>query len=333
MRPDAKLDARVAAFLARHGGTTRPRSITRLCSDLIDVAEATVPVNLEMLASFRNARVTVLDQEQAETIMWDGKHFVIRVRQADTEGRQRFSCAHGIIHTYLHGGRQRPAGGGAAHDSWSPQEEDLCDQGAAELLLPRAAFIAACPSHPDMDDVLRLAEAFDASAEATALRIVTLSATPAAMIVLEPTLKPAELSAHRTPPVGARRCPAFGWHDPVTPRLRVQKSLGHHAPRSYPGTNPSATQHRSPACWPMAPPITSARQASCPAASVYRPACCRYGETASSSTALSRSSSMPTRGSSHGACASPGERGIQLRCRCDAGGAIEITTHYQDHGK
>ena len=194
MRPDAKLDARVAAFLARHGGSDPAQTITRLCSDLIDAAGAIVPVNLEMLASFRNARVAVLDQEQAETIMWDGRHFVIRVRRADNDGRQRFSCAHGIIHIYFMESGSVPRAGGIALDSWSRQEEDLCDQGAAELLLPRAAFIAACPSHPDMDDVLRLAEVFEASAEATALRIVTLSATPAAMIVLEPTLKPAELA-------------------------------------------------------------------------------------------------------------------------------------------
>src|SRR6266581_6835813 len=226
MRPDAKPDARVAAFLARHGADDPVQAITRLCSELLDVAEAAVPVNLEVVASFRNARVTVLDQEQAETITWDGRHFVIRVRQADTKGRQRFSCAHGIIHTFfMEAGGSLPTGG-AVLDSWSRQEEDLCDQGAAELLLPRAAFIADCPSHPDMDDVLRLAEAFEASAEATALRIVTLSAIPAAMIVLEPSLKPAELTriARRQ---SEQTLPGFRLADPITPRLRVQKSLGH----------------------------------------------------------------------------------------------------------
>jgi Zn-dependent peptidase ImmA (M78 family) len=229
MRPDAKSDARVAAFLARHGADDPVRTIARLCSEILDVAEATVPVNLEVVASLRNARVTVLDQEQAETIMWDGRHFVIRVRRADTKGRQRFSCAHGIIHTFfMEAGGRLPAGG-AVLDSWSPQEEDLCDQGAAELLLPRAAFIAACPPHPDMDDVLSLAAAFDASAEATALRVVTLSAVPAAMTVLEPSLKPAELTR-----IARRKSqptlPGFPPEAPIVPRLRVQKSLGHMLP-------------------------------------------------------------------------------------------------------
>jgi Zn-dependent peptidase ImmA (M78 family) len=229
MRPDAKPDTRVAALLARHRADDPAQTITRLCSDLIDVAGATVPVNLEVLASFRNARVTVLDLEQAETIMWDGRHFVIRVRRADTDGRQRFSCAHGIIHTFfMEAGSSLPTGG-TVLGSWSRQEEDLCDQGAAELLLPRAAFIDACPPRPDMDDVLELAEVFDASAEATALRMVALATVPAAMIVLEPSLKPADLT-HIARRQSQRTLPGLPHEDPIAPRLRVQKSLGHELP-------------------------------------------------------------------------------------------------------
>ena len=65
--------------------------------------------------------------------MWDGRHFVIRARRADNDGRQRFSCAHGIIHIYFMESGSVPRAGGIALDSWSRQEEDLCDQGAAEL--------------------------------------------------------------------------------------------------------------------------------------------------------------------------------------------------------
>ena len=77
-----------------------------------------------------------------------------------------------------------------------------------------------------MDDVLKLAGIFEASAEATALRVVAVSAIPAAMIVLEPSLKPAELTRfarRRSQPA----LPGFPPEDPIAPRLRVQKSLGH----------------------------------------------------------------------------------------------------------
>ena len=76
-----------------------------------------------------------------------------------------------------------------------------------------------------MDDVLKLAGIFEASAEATALRVVAVSAIPAAMIVLEPSLKPAELTRfarRRSQPA----LPGFPPEDPIAPRLRVQKSLG-----------------------------------------------------------------------------------------------------------
>jgi Zn-dependent peptidase ImmA (M78 family) len=229
MRRDAKPDARVAALLARHGTTDPALTITELCGDLIAEAGATVPVNLEVLASFRRARVQILNQEQPETIVWDGQRFVIRVRAEDTEGRQRFSCAHGIVHTFFIEAGTDTSSGRRLLDSRSEHEEDLCDQGAAELLLPRVAFMNACPDLPDMDDVLELARLFNASAEATALRVVTLSTIPSAMVVLEPRLKPAEIrqmARRQSQPT----LPGLPAEDEIVPRLRVQKSLGHKLP-------------------------------------------------------------------------------------------------------
>lgn len=220
-------DPRVDALLLHHGtkGEEPARLIEQLCHELLNEAGAGVPVNLDVLASFQNAKVRIADQEHAETIVWDGQHFVIRVREADTRGRQRFSLAHGIVHTYFY--QASPVGGpGRAHvrqAQWSEQEEQLCDQGAAELLLPRAAFKAHCPDQPTMDDVLALADAFEASAEATALRVVRLSRVPAAMVVLEPGLKPVEkrqLANIHSPSA------LLGFPAPSlpTPRLRVHYS-------------------------------------------------------------------------------------------------------------
>lgn len=229
MRPNAKPDARVAALLARHGGTDAVATIMRLCSDLIDEAGSTVPVSLDVLASFRNARVLVVDMDQPETVVWDGRHFIIRVRREDTDGRQRFSCAHGIVHTFFLQAGSGTSKGALLLDGRSDQEEDLCDQGAAELLLPRAAFTDACPERPSMDDVLDLAEHFDASAEATALRVVALSPVPAAMVVLEPQFKPVELKKlmrRQTQPT----LPGLPGEEPIAPRLRVQKRVGNGLP-------------------------------------------------------------------------------------------------------
>jgi hypothetical protein len=219
-----RADPRVRALMKFHGADGEPADlISRLCLGLLDDAGEGVPVDLEVLASFRNAYVDYADQEQSEMIHWDGRNFRIRVRNADTLGRQRFSCAHAIVHTWFFESSGHGQDGPNTEQGWSEAEEDLCDLGAAALLLPEAAFRAACPADVTIDHILRLAVEFQASAESTALRAVSLSGTPLAMAVLEMKLTPTE---HRT--LASRRSkPALlGMEGPViTPRLRVVKSF------------------------------------------------------------------------------------------------------------
>jgi hypothetical protein len=223
-------DRRVAALLSAHGGRDPELVIASLCRGLLLEAGALVPVNVEVLASYRRATVEVVDQEQAETIVWDGRRWVIRIRRLDTHGRQRFSCAHAVVHTFFMEAETlvaSPTTTGRT-TSWSADEEHLCDLGAAELLLPRERFVATCPPRPTMDDVLRLAATFEASAEATALRAVTLAPVPAAMVVLEPSLKPAELRTLAR--YGQPALPGMAEGFAPMPRLRVQKSMGKSVP-------------------------------------------------------------------------------------------------------
>jgi hypothetical protein len=220
-----KVDPRINALMEFHGANGDPADlISSLCVGLLDDAGEGVPVNLEVLASFRNARVVHVEQEQPETIHWDGRNFQIRLRNADTPGRRRFSCAHAIVHTWFFESAGHGRDGSDARQSWSEAEEELCDLGAAALLLPEAAFRSACPAEVTMEDVLRLAEEFQASAESTALRAVSLSATPLAMVVLEMTVKPVEEKA-----LAKRQShPSLpGFDGPaIAPRLRVVKGFG-----------------------------------------------------------------------------------------------------------
>ncbi len=179
-----------------------------------------------MLASFRNALVIATAHEQSETIAWTGSSWTIHVKVDDTPGRQRFSCAHAIVHTFF---METERFNGSLidneHDSdWSAQDEQLCDLGAAALLLPRLEFLQQCPLQPTMDDALALAESFEASVEATALRIAMLCEGPAAMVVLEPRLKPSEVRAierrRREPTL-----PGMPTSIVPTPALRVNKTM------------------------------------------------------------------------------------------------------------
>jgi predicted transcriptional regulator len=217
-----KPEYRVQSLLDHHGAEDDPEAlICRLCNQLLANAGESAPVDLEVLASFRNAEVTLNEQAQAEIIYWDGDRFKIKVRAADSDGRRRFSVAHGIVHTWFFE-TDSTVSGSTSH--WSRDEEQLCDLGAAALLLPESEFRAKCPSGVTMGDILELAAGFQASAEATALRAATLSPEPMAMVVLEMAVKPAEVKKMAR----QRLQPSFLGLEPpaVAPKLRVVKSFG-----------------------------------------------------------------------------------------------------------
>jgi Zn-dependent peptidase ImmA (M78 family) len=187
-----------------------------------------VPVEVRMLASFRGiAAISEVDQIEAGCIFCDGERLLIQLRSSDSPERRRFTICHEILHTFFPGFREerrrrtdRTVG---AFDR-SQLEEYLCDFGAAELLLPRRPFLPALPPQPCLDDVIELAALFDASLEATAIRVVNLTAAPMALVVLEPAWKPAEqreLARRATQPALA------GLEGKLPPkRLRVRWAYG-----------------------------------------------------------------------------------------------------------
>lgn len=184
----------VTAWCAARSHDGAPEALmVRLCEDLL-ANEPGVPVDLAVLASMQNVlSIDHADMVEAGCIQVDGDYFRIRLRASDPERRRRFTLAHEICHiffetTRLVGVIDREVGRYGAKD----QVEYLCDLGAAELLLPRTAFVARCPSKPGFDDVAMLAEEFEASLEATASRIVGLELGPVQLVVLEPRLTVAQ---------------------------------------------------------------------------------------------------------------------------------------------
>jgi Zn-dependent peptidase ImmA (M78 family) len=197
MRRSRPPDELVRRFLDQHQWRGAPEElVVWLCEELLEEADVRVPVDVRMLASFRGiAAISEVDQPEAGCIFCDGERLLIHLRGSDSPERQRFTICHEILHTFFPGFRQerrtridRTVG---AFDR-SRLEEYLCDLGAAELLLPREPFLAALPAQPCLDDVIELAPVFDASLEATAIRLVNLAAAPMALVVLEPAWKPVE---------------------------------------------------------------------------------------------------------------------------------------------
>ncbi len=155
------------------------------------------PIDHRILASMRGiAAIT------EEPILWAG--FLVpdpagarmTLRSTDPWGKRRFTAFHEIKHTFMPGFsveqfRCDPATPQEAVAVRNKNIEALCDLGAAELLFPRKFFRAdlagTVPSFSLVDD---LADRYDASREATALRIVTLHDLPVVLVALETMRKP-----------------------------------------------------------------------------------------------------------------------------------------------
>jgi hypothetical protein len=150
MRGSRPSDTLVRRFLDQHRWSGTPEELViRLCAELLEEADVSVPVEVRMLASFRGiAAISQVDQTEAGCIFCDGERLLIQLRSSDSPERQRFIICHEILHTFFPGFREerrrrtdRTVG---AFDR-SQLEEYLCDLGAAELLLPRQPFLAALP--------------------------------------------------------------------------------------------------------------------------------------------------------------------------------------------
>jgi Zn-dependent peptidase ImmA (M78 family) len=229
MRRSQPPDALARRFLDQHQWSgTAEELVVRLCEELLDEAGISVPIDVRLLASFRGiAAINEVDQAEAGCIFFNGERLVVHMRGTDSAERQRFTICHETIHTFFPGFREeRRARTDTTVGTYDRNqfEEYLCDIGAAELLLPRKPFLAVLPAQPDIDDVIELADVFDASLEATAIRIVNLATVPMALVVLEPAWKPAEQREL------ARRAiqPALAGLESETPpkKLRVRWAYG-----------------------------------------------------------------------------------------------------------
>jgi hypothetical protein len=188
---------------------TDEQIVRKLCDDLIAEAGVRPPVNVRLLASMRGiARVEEREQPWAGVLAPKDGHFVVGVRATDGAERQRFTILHEAGHTLLPGFAE------SRHyrcDGPKSREEQLCDIAASELLLPRRFFVPSLRrARPGLEGVEELASEYEASIEATALRVTDLAEAPSMLMVLRMGHKPTE----------------HGREDFCEPKLRVSWSHG-----------------------------------------------------------------------------------------------------------
>lgn len=233
-------EAAVKRLIADHGGGD-PREI--ICEKaMLLLQEANFSndrVDTRVLASLCGvSSIRLRHQEEAGWIYYDGDRLVIDLKATDSRRRQRFTCLHEVSHTFFPGFREekryrrdRVTGRYRMHR----EEEYLCDLGARELLLPASRFARHLESLPlGIEALFTLAETFDASLEATGIRIAQLSKSPLAIIILEPGVTKAQ---KRHSEIEALQPPLFALPPKVEPpwKLRVKyaatsETFGAHIP-------------------------------------------------------------------------------------------------------
>ena len=131
---------------------------------------------------------------QAGRLVPSGSAYEIHVNAGDSVGRQRFSIAHEIAHTFF--SMSRGVNDAVVGTFADPEtsEEFLCDLAAARMLFhPRWLTPLVESEEPGLDRLLEIRDACAASIEATANAVARSSGWPCwSLVVWEPGLRKEE---------------------------------------------------------------------------------------------------------------------------------------------
>jgi hypothetical protein len=193
----------VQRLMTKHRTSDPREAIRRYAASLRQECDQTdLPVDVEVIRSCLGIRRTVGEYDFAGRIYAEESgQLIMNLRASDSYERQRFTCAHELIH---------PAFPGFSRDSryrldeqvgrnrvGRSEEEYLCDFGAAELLMPADIVKPAYSVSRGLGHVERLAQDAEVSLEAAANRLVEIADEPAALLVLYEGHKPADRGALR----------------------------------------------------------------------------------------------------------------------------------------
>jgi hypothetical protein len=182
---------------ARDPGASDASHVARIAAYVIADLGEEPPVSLEVVASYRDIRDIRVEPDlpYAGSLTPEPTGLVLRIRAGDGPGRRRFTGFHEVGHTFQPGFGNAPRF--RCQTPVAPRTREgtelLADIASTELLLPRAFFEQDARSLPfGLESVLELADRYEASIEATALRYVQLRPRHSLLVVLTPGLRKAE---------------------------------------------------------------------------------------------------------------------------------------------
>ncbi len=185
---------------------------------LLDELGITVPAEILVEAIAQHCGATILYEPLAgceARIIGSGDRAIITVNANVSRARQRFSAGHELGHWMRDRGRVAFSctDQNFVREWGDDNPERRANRYSADLLLPRKMFEAQCRGMlATWESVRLLAQTFETSLTATAIRLVEIGSHPAMIICTEPagrrwlvrsSLVPADLRPLRTPGPGA----------------------------------------------------------------------------------------------------------------------------------
>lgn len=190
-------------LMKRHNGRPPEEIIERHAESLRrDSQQDSLPIDVDLIASVHGVKRRRAAWDFAGRIYAepDGQ-LVMDLNSQDGDERQRFTCAHELMHLAFPGfkkeARYRLEAKDPGAHARNAEEEYLCDLGAAALLMPARLVRDAYTVEGGLREVERLAAEAHVSLEAAANRIVSLASGQAAFLVFEWSHKPADRPALR----------------------------------------------------------------------------------------------------------------------------------------
>lgn len=184
-------------FVERYGPVRSEEDVVHYADFLREEAglDETPPINLARIHTRFGIPTPVLADLPLDQhgVLLDGDPCVILINEGDPEARRRFSNAHELMELLF-----------AAHgqvdnsDHWRRRfgdhaKEQLCESGAASLLLPRSSFVPLVRQvGVSLDGASLLAELYDTSLLATLFQMVRLGPGVHGLAVWRHALKPTQ---------------------------------------------------------------------------------------------------------------------------------------------
>lgn len=167
-----------------------------------DAKQDELPIEVDLIASVEGIRRRLETWDFAGRIYADvDGQLVMDLNADDGDERQRFTCAHELMHLAFPGfkkeTRYRLDTKQPGLNGRNAEEEYLCDLGAAALLMPRSLVERSYGVDEGLAGVERLAHDAEVSLQAAGNRLISLFAGPAAFLVFEWSNKPADRPALR----------------------------------------------------------------------------------------------------------------------------------------